>query len=57
MDLESGRPAAERARDEIRQLEQLGQAMISALECTLIEPLPSDIVFLLSLLEYKGRDR
>jgi hypothetical protein len=55
--LESGRSTAERAQDEIRQLEHLGQAITTALESTLIEPLPSEIILLLSILESKGKGR
>lgn len=55
--LESGRSAAERGQDEIRQLEHLGQAITTALESTLGEPLPSEIVLLLGILESKGKGR
>ncbi len=57
MQFEFGESTAERTQDEFRQLEQLGQAITTALESTLVEPLPGEIVRLLSLLEWKGKGR
>ncbi len=57
MQFEFGESTAERTQDEFRQLEQLGQAITTALESTLVEPLPSEIVRLLNLLESKRKGR
>ena len=53
MRLEFSQSTLERAQDEIRQLQLLGEAIKTALESTLVEPLPHELVFLLSLLEMK----
>jgi hypothetical protein len=45
----------ERATDENRQLELLGQVIKITLKDTLIESLPHEIAFLLDLLELKER--
>lgn len=39
--------------DELRQLQLLGQAITTALESILVEPLPHEIITLLGLLESK----
>lgn len=45
----------EKAKDEMRQLQQLGQVITRDLEGAIVEQLPHEIVFLLSILEAKER--
>jgi hypothetical protein len=46
-----------RAKDEIRQLQQLGKAIATSLESALDAPLPCEIVRLLRLLELKEKEK
>jgi hypothetical protein len=48
---------SERALDEIRQMMQLGTAMTAALDSTLVEALPNELILLLGILEMKEMER